>query len=405
MNEQISIDDQSVGNEESKKNQYREEKSPFISMTLLLVIVVSLFFTWAAYFEIDQNVRATGSIIPSGRTQIIQVADGGVLERLLVEEGEHVIQGQVLAILQKERASAARDETQAKFAALKIALIRATAESQQVEPKYTDEFKLFPEFIAAEMDFYKQRKKTMTDEVESLTSQINLAAEELNMHQELMKTGDSSRLEVMRAQRQVNDLQGKIDQAKNKYLEDSRKQVTQLSAELEAARFQLKEKQDVLEHTEIAAPVAGIIKYQKLNTIGGVLRAGDEIMQLSPTDGQLIVELKLNPTDVGSLELGLPAKISFDAFDSSIYGAVEGELDYISSDTLTEQGPDGGTMTYYSAQIVINENFRDENQKFQEIVIKPGMTTSVNIKTDRRTVLHYLIKPINRAFDGALSER
>jgi adhesin transport system membrane fusion protein len=374
-------------------------------MTLLLVIVMSLFIVWAAYFEIDQNVRSTGSIIPSGRTQIIQVADGGVLERLLVEEGDHVTSGQVLAILKKERASAARDEGQAKFAALKIALIRATAESKQMAPKFTDEFKLFPEFIAAEMDLYKQRKKTMTDEVESLSSQITLAIEELNMHQELMKTGDSSRLEVMRAQRQVNDLQGKINQAKNKYLEGAREQVTKLSSELEAARFQLKEKQDVLEHTEIIAPVAGIIKYQKLNTMGGVLRPGDEIMQLSPTDGQMIVELKLNPVDVGSLELDLPAKISFDAFDSSIYGTVEGRLDYISSDTLTEQGPDGGSITYYSAQVVINEDFRDENQKFQDVVIKPGMTASVNIKTDRRTVLHYLIKPINRAFDGALSER
>jgi len=139
--------------------------------------------------------------------------------------------------------------------------------------------------------------------------------------------------------------------------------------------------------------------------MGGVLRPGDEIMQLSPTDGQMIVELKLNPVDVGSLELDLPAKISFHAFDSSIYGTVEGRLDYISSDTLTEQGPDGGSITYYSAQVVINENFREENQKFQDVVIKPGMTASVNIKTDRRTVLHYLIKPINRAFDGALSER
>ena len=141
---------------------------------------------------------------------------------------------------EEERASAASDEGQAKFAALKIALIRATAESKQMAPKLTDEFKLFPEFIAAEMDLYKQRKKTMTDEVESLNSQIALAIEELNMHQELMKTGDSSRLEVMRAQRQVNDLQGKINQAKNKYLEGAREQVTKLSSELEAARFQLK---------------------------------------------------------------------------------------------------------------------------------------------------------------------
>lgn len=225
------------------------------------------------------------------------------------------------------------------------------------------------------------------------------------MHQDLMTTGDSSRLEVMRAQRQVNDLQGKIDQVRNKYLEDSRKQVTQLSAELEATRFQLREKQDVLEHTEIVAPMAGIIKYQKLNTIGGVLRPGDEIMQLSPTDGNMIVELKVDPSDVGSLELDLPAKISFDAYDSSIYGAVEERLDYISSDTLTEQGPEDSSNTYYSAQVVINDDFKQKNQKFQELIIKPGMTTSVNIKTDRRTVLHYLIKPINRAFDGALSER
>ena len=382
-------------------NKYKTK----ISSTALLVIVVVLFLSWAAFFEIDQSIRASGNIIPSARTQIIQVADGGVLEDLLVTEGEHVVKGQVLAVLEKERANASVTETEAEVAALNIALIRATAEGNQSTPKYAAEFNAYTNFIDAEMELFNQRKKRLSDETASLQSQLDLAQEELQMNQNLMLTGDSSRLEVMRAQREVTDLQGRIDQARNRYLEEARKEVTQLEAKLEVARHQLKSKRDVLEHTEVVASATGIIKYQTLNTIGGVLKAGDEIMQISPTDGQMVVELKIDPADVGELELGLPAKINFAAFDTSIYGSVDGQLHYISSDTLSERGLDGRQQTYYSAQVMINPDYKTVNPKFSQVILKPGMTAEVNIKTARRTVLNYLIKPINRAFSGAMSER
>ncbi len=406
MKKQISMTDQSVRTKPHEAPALIDKQAKvMISSTTLLVLVVSLFLAWAYFFEIDQTIRASGNIIPSGRTQIIQVADGGVLAELLVSEGEQVVQGQVLAVLEKERASAAHDEIESKVAALNIALIRARAEARQTMPVFDPKFQDYREFIDAEMDFYHQRKKTMSDEVDSLHQQLTLADEELKMNQDLMATGDSSRLEVMRAQRQVTDLQGKIDQVRNLYLEDVRKQVTQLAAELDAVNHQLKQRSDVLDHTEIIAPVAGIIKYQALNTIGGVLKPGDEIMQISPTEGNMLVELKIDPADVGELELGLPAKISFGAFDTSIYGSVSGQLDYISSDTLTEQGPDGRPLTYYSAQLTINSDYKTDNPKFTHIILKPGMTAEVNIKTARRSVLNYLVKPINRAFSGAMSER
>lgn len=406
MNKQLVSPPQSLpGKSDDIRSAADKRAGAVISSTTLLVIVVALFLGWAYFFEIDQTIRASGNMIPSGRTQLIQVADGGVLAELLVSEGEQVTQGQVLAVLEKQRASAAHAEIESKVAALNIALIRAKAEARQVAPEFGSEFLVYDEFINAEMGFYQQRKKTMSDEVNSLQQQLALADEELKMNQDLMVTGDSSRLEVMRAQRQVTDLQGKIDQARNRYKEESRKQVTQLAAELDAVNHQLKQKSDVLDHTEIIAPVSGIIKYLALNTIGGVLKPGDEIMQISPTEGKMLVELKIDPADVGELTLGLPAKISFGAFDTSIYGSVDGQLEYISSDTLTEQGPDGRALTFYSAQLSINSDYKTVNPKFAAITLKPGMTAEVNIKTARRSVLNYLVKPINRAFSGAMTER
>lgn len=140
-------------------------------------------------------------------------------------------------------------------------------------------------------------------------------------------------------------------------------------------------------------------------TVGGVLRAGDEIMQISPTDGELLLELKVNPADIGQLASGMRANIRLDAYDYAIYGALVGELVYLSSDTLQEQGPNGQSQTYYRARVRLLPEAAAANRKLQPIVLKPGLTATVDILTGQRSVLRYLIKPIARGLSGALSER
>lgn len=376
-----------------------------ISMTLLLLAGLVGFLLWAALFEIEQTVRAQGQIIQSARTQIIQAADGGVLSRILVQEGESVRAGQLLADLEKERPHAAYEENRAKVASLKAALLRTQAEANGQSPAFGSAFKEFPEFVAAQQALYEQRKRSLQEELATQQASLDMAQEEQRMHESLFRNGDTSRLEVMRARRQVGELEGKISAVRNKYRQEARQEAAKLVEDLSSSRYKLEERQSILGHTELTAPVAGVVKYLKITTIGGVLRAGDELMQISPSEGDQIIEIKVNPADIGQLTAGLPVTIKFDAFDYSVYGTQQGTLSYISSDTLTEQGGNGQTLTYYRAHVSLDADKAKANPKLANVSLKPGMTATVDIRTASRTVLQYLAKPVFKTFGGAMNER
>lgn len=382
---------------------YFSKARGFASMTLLLFMGLSGFILWAALFEIDQSVRAQGQAIPDARTQIIQSADGGVLSLILVQEGEAVKAGQRLAVLERERPRAAVEESRAKAMALQAALARTQAEANNAP--FTRNTKRFGEFEAVQLELFEQRKRSLQEELATLQDALDLAQEELKMNEALFKMGDTSRLEVMRSKRQVGELQGRMSAARNKYQQDARQEATKIAEELSSSRYKLEERQSVLNHTEINAPVAGVVKYLKVTTIGGVLRPGDELMHISPTDGDLIIEVKITPVDIGQLKIGLPVSVKLDAFDYSLYGALVGSLTYISSDTLLEQIGNGQSAAFYRAQIRLDSELNKANPKLASVAIKPGMTATVDIRTSSRTILQYLVKPIFKAFGGALNER
>lgn len=374
-----------------------------VSMSLLLMVALLAFIGWAAVFEIDQTVRAQGQFIPSSRTQVIQAADGGVLAEILAKEGQTVKAGERLAILQPERPNAAYQEGRARAAGLAIALERAQAEASGREPRFGKEFGDFPDIVALQTSLHLQRKRTLDQDLASLNEALVLTREELRLSESLLKTGDISQMEVMRARRQVSEVQGRINGTRNRFLQEARQEASRLQEELTSNKYKLEERKSVLDHTVLTAPVAGIVKYLRMTTVGGVLRAGDEFMQISPADGGMMIEAKINPADIGQLSTGLPVGIKMDAFDYSVYGTLKGKLTYLSSDTLSEQGGNGQVATYYRAQVVLDRDHT--NPKLPVDLIKPGMTASLDIQTNRRSVLAYLLKPVSRAFDGALNER
>jgi adhesin transport system membrane fusion protein len=378
-------------------------------MLWLLALVVLLFVGFAAYFDIDQSVRAQGQVIPSSRTQVIQAVDGGVLTALHVREGDRVAAGQKIAELEPDRAEAGFAQSTAEIASAKIALIRAQAELSGRVPKYPAEFAKYADFIDAQNGIYTQRKRSRDQEITVLEEAVKLAQDELSMHQRLLKSGDISRSEVMRAERQVLDLKARISGIENKYLQDARLEVAKLEDSLSTSRYRLDERRSMLKHTDLTSPVDGVVKLVRVNTVGGVLRPGDELIHISPIDDQLIVEVRINPADIGFLTLGLPVKLRFDAFDYSIFGSVGGTLHYISPDTLSEPGVDGKSSPYYRAHIVIRgmdpPDQKNSSGRISVKDIKPGLTVTADILTGRRSVLSYLLKPINRAFSGAMSER
>ena len=359
---------------------------------------------WASQSELDQLVRATGQVIPDARTQVIQAADGGVLFELRVQEGQAVKAGETLAVLEKERAQAGFKETLARMASLRAILDRAQAEINQKPLVFNRQSNAFPEFTNAQAGLYMQRKKTLDEEMGYLQEALANAKEELEMNQKLMKTGDTSRLDLLRSERQVTDLAGRISATRNRYLQDARQDASKAEEELATTQQKLNERQSILDHTDLVSPVGGVVKYLRVNTIGGVLRAGDELMQIAPTDGGFFVEGRVTPSDVGSLKLGLPVTVRVDAFDYSIYGTLKGSLTHISPDTLSEQGSRGETTVFYRIQVRLDAD-QSHNPRAQDIGIKSGMTTSLDIRTGERTVMQYLIKPIFKAFQGAMTER
>jgi adhesin transport system membrane fusion protein len=375
-----------------------------LSMTLLLFAGLAGFLAWTAWFEIDQTVRASGKLIPGARTQIIQAADGGVLAAIFVREGQTVRSGERLAELESARANAALGESRSRQAALEAALIRAQAEVNQASPVFGPKFKEFPQLESAQKALFKQRQRGLSQELATLREALLMAKEEQQMSQVLLSTGDASRLEVMRAQRQVGEIDGKINATRNKYLQDARIEATKIAEELAANHFKLQERQSVRDHTTLTAPITGIVKYMKVTTVGGVLRVGDELMQISPTEADMVVEININPADIGQLRLGMPTSLKLDAFDYAIYGTLSGKLTHISSDTFTEQGPSGQTATYYRGQISLDAAPVGPG-KLSPAVLKPGMTVVADVRTANRSILQYMVKPVLKAFSGALNER
>lgn len=388
------------------RHKAKARRFPIIWIILGSVIALCIF---SAIFEIDQAVRAQGQVIPGARTQVIQVVDGGVLKEISVREGDEVVAGQLLAVLASQRAQASESQSQGEVASRRMALLRAKAELAGQVPHFGNEFADYPEFVAAQQGLYQQRKRGLEEELAAQQQSLALASDELAVNERLLKTGDVGRAEVTRSQRQVLEVQARMTAIRNKYLQDTRQEIARLEDDLATSSHKLEERKDILAQTELRAPLTGIVKVVRISTVGGVLRPGDELMQISPTDENVLVELKVNPADVGQLRNGLPVSLRFDAFDSSIYGSVPGTLGYISPDTLVEQGGGNATQVYYRAHVVLDWKQREamsvDRAPLRAADIKPGMTATADILTGHRSLWHYLTKPVNRAFSGAMIER
>ncbi len=358
---------------------------------------------WAAWAQLDQITRAPGQVIASARTQIVQTAEGGVLRKLLVKEGDVVVKGQLLGVLERTRAQAAVNDSQAKVAALRITLTRLSAEVYGKPLQFAPALLQYREYTLNQTTLYQQRQRAMNEEIAALAQSLKLTNEELAMNQPLLQAGDVSKSDVLRLQRQASEIQSQITNKRNKYLQDAQTEMTKAQEELSTQTEALSDRTQLLGNTELFAPTDGIVKTIKVNTVGGVLRPSEELLQILPTVGHLIVETKLKPTEVAFIRTGLPATVKLDAYDYSIFGSLRGTVSYISADTLSEDTKQG-ELVYYRVQILITER-EFKGPQAQNIHVKPGLTATVEIKTGQRSVLTYLTKPVIKALSQGLQER
>ena len=361
------------------------------------------FLLWAHWAELDQITRAAGQVIASSRNQVIQVPEGGVLSELPVKEGAAVKRGQLLARFDKTKAEAGYLESAAKAAALKATVARLNAEVFGGEPKFPPDLEGYPEFRENQQALFKKRQAAVREEVSALEQAKVLIKEELSMNIPLVAKGDVSRSEILKLKRQVVDIQAQITNRKNKYLQDSQAELSKAQEDLAGVLQIVTQRNEQLGFTEVRSPMDGIVRSVRITTLGGVARPGDEIMQIVPVDGDLVVEAKVTPADIAFIKPGLPATVKMDAYDYSIYGALKGEVSYISADTLDEDMRNN-EQPYYRVQIKIREQ-NLVNKKQERIEIQPGMTALVEIKTGQKSVLQYLTKPITKTLNQSMGER
>jgi adhesin transport system membrane fusion protein len=261
----------------------------------------------------------------------------------------------------------------------------------------------YANYIRNQTDLYNKRQRAYKDDVNALENILSLAEDELRINRQLQATGDVSRAEVLRLQRSAADVRAQLAGKRNKYLQDAQAEMTKAQEELSTQVEQLRDRSQVLEHTELLAPVDGVVNNIRVNTLGGVVRAGDTVIELLPTGNNLIAEAKVPPADIAFVAVGQSASVKLDAYDSSIYGAMQGKVSYISPDVLTEDSKQG-PVTYYRVRIEITSaEFKGEKAK--EIHLRAGLTATVEIKAMERTVLSYLTKPISKTFSQSMGER
>lgn len=373
------------------------KETNIFSHLILWTIVISLliFFVWAKYAVLDEVTAGEGKVIPSSQIQVVQNLEGGVIEQIYVKQGNIVKKDQILMRIDDTLFSSKYNELQKKLDDLEIELTRLQAEIDNQPLVFDKQLeKDNASLVAAEVGVYMSKKR----EKNQLQKDIDLATKELNLTKPLVDKGAASPVEVLRLERTVSELQGKLDAFQSKTLErfnEAKGQYNSLKAEIQAD-------QNRLMRTTVRSPVNGIIKQLKVNTVGGVIKPGMDILEIVPLDDTLLIEAKIRPSDIGFIHPNQKVLVKISAYDYSIYGGLEGSVEQISADTIIDENDKKGE-SYYLVLIRTKKNHLGTNEK--PLYIIAGMQTTVDILTGRKSVLDYLLKPILKAKQGALRER
>ena len=368
-------------------------------------VAVFSFVLWARWAELDQISRATGQVIPIGKVQVMQSADGGVIDEIRVREGDLVKKGQLLVLIDRVKVEAAVEESRAKVAAFRSTMVRIEAELYDRPLNFPADVRIFPEFVANQTALYQKRRQSITSELAALKSVQHLMQQELELNLPLVASGDVARAEVIRMQRGIADIEGQIVNRRSKYQQDLQAEFAKVEEELVSAEQTLAQRMDALAATELRSPTNGIVKNVRFTTVGAVLRPGVEVMQIVPSGDRLIAEAQVSPRDIAFIKVGQSASVKFDTYDSGIYGSGVGVVSYVSPDTLVEQRSDGETNTYYRINLEVDIKPMRPKHRGEKILIQPGMTLVAEVKTGKNTVMGFLTKPILKTVSESMSER
>jgi len=415
------------------------------------ILIASVTFVlvalgWAAVAEIDEVTVGQGHVIPSSKMQVVQNLEGGIVAEILAEAGQVVRKGQPLMRIDDTRFSSSYREGEARDTALRVRIARLEAEatlSAFVPP--ADLAREKPELVRQEQALYESRRRDfaaglavlqrqaeqrgqelaeMQAREDQLQHSLELVKQELAMTRPAAEKGVISRVELIRLERQANDLNGELTVVRlavprlQAATREVREKIEQVSAEFRAAASrELSETRadqsvvsatnvalvDRLARTTVRAPVAGTINQVKVTTVGGVVQPGMDLIEIVPLDDTLLVEARVRPRDIAFLRPGLDAMVKLSAYDFSIYGGLAGTVEHVSADAIVDDRPGVVPESYYLVRVRTSQSSRGAGKRDLKVI--PGMQATVDIRTGRRTVLQYLLKPVLRAKENALRER
>ena len=369
------------------------------SLTIwLCAVTVWLFILWAAFAWVDEIVRANGSFISSSRPQIIQNLEGGILTELLVQEGDIVQRGDVLARLHGTQFKSSVEDLRDQINAHEIRRLRLEAElaGQFDFTVSADLAERSPEIVASERALLKARQADYVKRTEGAKQVLDQAAEERRLLENLLQKKIVALIEVTRARKAHADAKTRYDEVVTQTELDRAQEYSETLKELATLKQNLKGSQDQLNRTVLTSPMRGIVNNLSVTTIGGVVRPGEEILEIIPLDEELFVEARVAPEDIANIRHGQEATVKLSAYDYTIYGSLKGTVDFISADTFEDErarDPDGDP--HY--KVTLKVDMAGLTPRQSRIEIRPGMQAQVELHTGQKTVLQYLLKPLYKS--------
>jgi adhesin transport system membrane fusion protein len=411
-----------------------------IIWVVLILCVVSV--VWAYYSEIEQVTRADGKVIPSTQIQVVQNFEGGILSEIMVDVGELVKKRQLLLRIDETRFSSSFKQNRVKYLLYKAKAARLLAEANGtqfiVPPEVTEEK---PEIGVREKELFESREREfkssmqilqqqirqrehenneLSSKLEELTRTFALLNKELELTRPLVEQGAVSEVEVLHLERQASQMQGEIEtinqtipKAQSKlqeaelelrenqlaFFNKAKAELNEVLAELEDLTASAIAIEDRLRRTNVLSPVAGTINRLLVNTVGGVIQPGMDLVEIVPLEDTLVIEAKIKPADIAFLRPDQEAKVKFTAYDFTIYGGLDAKLEHISADSITDE--EGNS--YYIVRLRTTKNYI--GPELNPLPIIPGMVASIDVLTGKKTILSYLLKPVLRAKYMALREQ
>lgn len=406
-------------------------------MVSVLVLLMLGLLLWAAWAPIDKIVRAQGRIITASKSQVVQHLEGGIVSEILVHEGQKVQAGQTLMRLSDVNANSNLSQGKSRLQSLKATQARLRAEAQGGSSlQFDDDIPVSMQML--EKNAFEERQSRIRSEQaalqqqinqrqaelkeaqarsQSLSTELNIAKQQTTMVDSLLKKGAASQMELLEAQSRTERLNtqfrdvvntiprlmsaqaesaARINESQSRFRAEARTELNQVSAEISRIQAGIRADSDRVSRTEVRAPSTGFVNRLMFNTIGGVVKPGEAVLEITPSEGPLAVEARVRPDDRASLRAGLSTRVMLGAYDYTVYGALQGEVVEVSSDTL----PDENGQRYYR---VVVETKPAQGPLAQEVIL-PGMTASADVIVGKRSVLSYLLSPLLRFSSRAMRE-